>query len=118
MLLAHAEAGEHAATIGYVKSLLKATREAAAKPTDEEMARYVGEYRSEDGTPVVVSVTRFGLAVKGGGGTDVRLVPESANQFHPVGGQNVRVTFTLVEGIAKRVEIVEAGWFVGATRVG
>lgn len=118
MLAAHAEAGGHAATIEYVKSLpaAAAARGAGERPTEDEARPYVGEYRAEDGTVVGVRLANFGLALKVGTASDVRLTPVGPNQFHPAGAPNVRMTFTLVEGMAKRVEIVEAGWFVAATR--
>jgi hypothetical protein len=54
------------------------------------------------------------LRAKGGG--DVRLIPTGVNTFYPVGADNVRVTFTIQDGIAQRIEIVETPWVVSATR--
>jgi hypothetical protein len=116
MLLAHARAGKHAPTIEYVESLPKATAPAPAALDEAAMAAYMGAYASDDGMKIEVTRTRFGMAVKSQAGIERTLVPDGEHQFYPVGAPHVRASFTVADGRATRLEIVEGEWFVSAVR--
>lgn len=116
-LIAHAEAGGADELVEFLKGLKNSPLERPKSLAAEECTPFLGTFVRDDGRgEIVVSQARMGMMIKGEGGGDVRLIPKGANVFYPVGADNVRVTFTLREGIARRVEIVEAPWVVSATR--
>ncbi len=115
-LTAHATAGENAELAEMLKAYPGADDDSKAPLTPEEMKSYLGTYLRETGEPVTVSQTRFGLAVKAGTGGDCRLIRTGDHTFHPVGAPNVKVSFTVQDNAATRIEVVEATWLVFATR--
>jgi len=114
-LLAHAVAGEDEATIEYLKSIDGAGSEPAETFTSEQMQPYLGTYTG-DGGDILVSEARLGMTLQARDQNAVRLTRTGEHTFHPAGAPNVRVTFTVQSGAAKRVEIVEAEWLVSAVR--
>lgn len=117
-LLAHAMAGEDEATIEFLKSFEGATHEAPAPLKSEEMQPYLGTYASDassEGGEVVITEARIGMMLQARG-SSVRLTRTGEHTFHPAGARNVRVAFTVQQGAAIRVEIVEADWLVSASR--
>ncbi len=115
-LVAHATAGENAELAELLKTFPGADDDAKTPLTPEEMKPYVGTFLRDSGDAITVSQTRFGLAVKGGSGGDCRLTRTGDHTFHPAGAPNVKVTFTVNENTATRIEIVEATWLVSAIR--
>ncbi len=116
-LLAHALTGGYEDTIAYVKSLPGATREEPTVVEESEIACVVGDYREPGGTDIRVARGRTGVTLKVGNNSAINLFKVGAHQFHPAGAPRVRVTFTVADGAARRVEVVEDGWFVWAARV-
>lgn len=116
-LLAHAEAGKSQETIEFLRTLPGATGPSRRALSGEDAKAFFGEYRDEGGTIVTVEQTRFGMACKAAGSSARLLLSVGENQFHPAGAPNVRVTFTLADQRATRVEFVEDAWFLGASRV-
>jgi hypothetical protein len=114
-LLAHAEAGGDEATIEFLRSFDGAGIEPAAPLTPEEMQPYLGTFTSDVGD-ILVTESRFGVMLQGRDKNAVRLLRTGEHTFHPAGAPNVRVVFTVQDGTATRVEIVEAEWFVSAVR--
>lgn len=116
-LVAHAEAGEADELVEFLKGLKNSPLERQKSLPADECMQFLGTYVRDDGRgEIVVSQARMGMMIKGEGGGDVRLIPRGENTFYPVGADNVRVTFTVRQGAAQRVEIVEAPWMVSATR--
>jgi hypothetical protein len=116
-LLAHAEAGEHAGTIEYVKSIEGAGATPTKPLTPDEMKPYLGTYAREGGAGnLIVSENRSRLMIKDEVGSDRTLTRTGEHTFHPAGAPNVRIAFTVRDGRAARVEISEEAWLVVASR--
>lgn len=111
----HARAGKNEAMIAYVATLEGASRPRPPGVAESEMPTYLGTYAGTTGT-IEITKTRFGMAIKAQGGFDRTLYRVGEHQFHPVGAPNVRVNFTLADGKAVRLEVVEAEWYASATR--
>jgi len=114
-LLAHAVAGGDEATIEFLKAFEGAGTEPAAPFGSEQMQPYFGTYTS-DGGDILVAEARLGMTLQARDQNAVRLTRTGEHTFHPAGAPNVRVTFTVQDGAATRVEIVEAEWLVSAVR--
>ena len=114
-LLAHALAGGDEATIEYLKAFDGAGTEAAAPLKPEEMQPYLGTYTSDVGD-ILVTEARTGMMLQGRDKNAVRLTRTGEHTFHPAGAPNVRIAFSVVNGKATRMEIVEADWLVSAVR--
>ena len=122
-LMAHARSGKNDALVKFLEGVDGAESETVVPLTSDAMKPYVGSYTISAGAgTLVVSESRFGLTIKAtttaGGGIDRGLKHLGEHGFHPAGAPNVRVTFTLKDGVATRVEIVESDWLVSATRDG
>lgn len=116
-LIAHAEAGEAQELVEFLGGLDNAIKERPKSLAADECKQFLGTFVRDDGRgDIVVSQARMGMMIRAKGGGDVRLIPKGENVFYPVGADNVRVTFTVRDGAAQRVEIVEAPWMVSATR--
>lgn len=116
-LIAHAEAGGADELVEFLKGLKNSPLERPKSLAADQCEQFLGTFVRDDGRgEIVVSQARMGMMIRGEGGGDVRLIPKSENRFYPVGAENVRVTFTLRDGLAQRIEIVEAPWMVAATR--
>ena len=116
-LIAHAEAGEATELVEYLGGLENAIKERPKSLAADESGPFLGTYSRDDGRgEIVVSQARTGIVIRATGGGDVRLIPKDAHAFYPVGADNVRVTFSMLDGAARRVEIVEAEWMVSALR--
>lgn len=116
-LVAHATAGESAELVTLLRTFEGADNEQTMELSPDDMKPYLGNFRRENGDVLSVIQNRFGMAVKSGS-ADRRLVRTGNHTFHPVGAPNVRVTFTVVNSMASRIEIVEDTWFVSALRQG
>lgn len=117
-LYAHAEAGEAKELVEYLGGLENAIRERPKSLTADESGPYLGTFTRDDGQgEILISQARAGMMIRAKGGGDVRLIPTGVNTFYPVGADNVRVTFTMREGLAQRIEIIETPWMVSATRM-
>jgi len=114
-LLAHARAGEHAPTIAYLEACEGAGGPEVAASEPVAAAPYVGTYTGEVGE-IAVSEGRLGLMFQTRDQGSIRLTPTGEHTFHPAGAPNVRIVFTVVDGAATRVEVVEADWVVSAVR--
>ena len=115
-LLAHASAGENDDLVTFLKTIDGAGGDAPQPITPEEIKTYIGTYARDAGGSVIVSQTKFGLALKAEGGFDCRLTRTGEHTFHPAGAPNVRIAFTVKDGFANRVEIAEGPWLVSAIR--
>lgn len=116
-LLAHAEAGGHAATIEYVKSVEGTSATPATPLTPDEMKPYLGTFTRDDRSQgIIIADSRGRMTIKEEGGSDRILTRTGEHTFHPAGAPNVRIAFTVQDGRATRVEIAEEAWFVSATR--
>jgi hypothetical protein len=115
-LLAHASAGKNGDLVAFLKTIDGAGEDAAMPLTPEGMQTYIGAYARDSGGSVIVSQTRFGMAIKAEGGIDRGLTRTGEHTFHPAGAPNVRVSFTVKDGVAGRVEIAEDVWLVSAVR--
>lgn len=116
-LFAHAEAGEAKELVEFLGGLENPIKERPKSLAADESGPFLGTFAREDGRgEIIISQARAGMMIRGKGGGDVRLIPTGKNTFYPVGANNVRVTFTIQDGIARRIEIVEAPWMVSAMR--
>ena len=115
-LVAHATAGDNAELAELLKTFPGADDDAKMPLTPEEMKPYLGNFQRDNGDPISVTQTKFGMAVKGGDGGERRLIRTGDHTFHPAGAPNVKVTFTVNQNAATRIEIVEATWLVSAIR--
>lgn len=116
-LFAHAEAGEAKELVEYLGGLENAIKARPKSIGADESGPFLGTFACDDGRgEIVISQARAGMMIRAKGGGDVRLIPTGVNTFYPVGADNVRVTFTIQDGIAQRIEIVETPWVVSATR--
>jgi hypothetical protein len=79
------------------------------------MRTYLGTYTTEGGE-VQVTEGRMGMMFQARDQNAIRLLRTGEHTFHPAGASNVRITFTVQDAVAKRVEIVEAEWLVSAVR--
>ena len=93
-LIAHATAGENGDLVTFFKSLEGPSDDPAKPLTPEEMKAYLGTYTRDSGGSIIVSQTKFGLALKAESGFDCRLTRIGEHTFHPAGAPNVRITFT------------------------
>ncbi|MBX3359196.1 MAG: hypothetical protein KF745_12305 [Phycisphaeraceae bacterium] len=116
-LLSHARAGKDEAMIAFLELLPAAGQPVPAVLSESDVELYLGEYTQDAGPPLAVGRTRAGMSLKAGGSAERNLVRVVGHQFHPAGAPNVRVTFTVEGGTARRIEIVEDAWFVAAVRV-
>lgn len=121
-LVAHAENGKHQPTVDYINSVPGGeNRSMPDAPKAELIEMYSGAYAGQDGQPgVTLTKSQFGLAIKADspGAASRLLFPTGEHTFHPAGAENVKVTITVVDKKATRVEIVEDTWFVSAVRAG
>ena len=132
-LLSHAKAGKSEAMIAYVSGLDGADAKSPPPLSPDEMKPYLGNYvvgtpagggAGAAGLTMVVSQTRFGMAIRvdGGGyapdgkGVDRTLIRTGEHLFHPIGAPNVRVVFTVSAGAATRVEASEGAWYAAGVR--
>ncbi len=116
-LLAHAEAGGHAATIEFVKSVDGTSATPATPLTPDEMKPYLGTFTRDDlSQGIIIADSRGRLTIKEEGGSDRILTRTGEHTFHPAGAPNVRIAFTVQDGRATRLELSEELWFVSATR--
>lgn len=114
-LVAHAAAGKREELRVYLEGL--AGPQTPRQVVDEQGSKpYVGTYRSAEGQEVVVSMARAGMVVRGGGGFDRILNRSGDHAFFPVGAPKVRITFSMKDERAERIEIVDDEWFVNAGR--
>lgn len=114
-LLDHARAGKHEALVAFLGSLEGAGPVQTGEITPAELASYLGTYRVEGGGTLEVIEQRGRPALKADGGAARALFKDGEHLFFPAGAANVRVTFTMRQGRAVRIEIAEAEWAVGAT---
>lgn len=125
-LVAHAAAGKNPELAAYIEAIEGANPPVNPTLSPDEMAVYLGEYTITDETAgtgtaaiqrsMVVTTTRFGMAIKAGTGPDRTLFQTAPHTFYPVGAPNVRVTFKVTDSKAHTLEVAESPWLVTASR--
>jgi hypothetical protein len=116
-LIAHAEAGGADELVEFLKGLKNSPLERPKSLAADASGPFLGTFARDDGRgEIIISQARVGMMIRAKGGGDVRLISTGTNTFYPVGANNVRVTFTVTDGVAQRIEIIESPWMVSATR--
>lgn len=122
-LLNHARAGREDASsvVDYLLDRFGPDERAFGFPGDAEVAaRYEGRYSFSDDPPLelTVGVRNDWLMVGAGEQPSSRVLPVEADTFHPTGAPGVRLRFTVVDGRAASVTVVDGSDEVVGRRVG